>query len=320
MKEIELQLDLLDDSDRSFAFSCGRDASALMRSLQAAGQLMPIAVRERAGGDQLVHGWQRAACLRALGADSVKARVFSADELPDRSAFDLYFWDNAATRSFNFIEAGRIVLFLHERLKLADSEIIARYLPALGLTPARKILGWLLDLQKLEPPWQELIASTSIPLGQVQVLLGFTADDRQTLWPLLAELRPGSNKLREMLALLQEIASRDRLPVTKLLDNSSITEVLNRSQLSRPQKVEVLLAALRRLRNPRLFQARRRFDQAVARLSLPDGVRLSPASDFEDSTVALQFRFASPEQLRLAAEKLLAAAASDNLRKLFEPG
>lgn len=314
----QIQPAQIDVRDKFFRHSFQRSIEPLLKSIREVGILNPVILRRTGKKLQVVHGFSRVSAARRIRLKKIPAKVFSKKELPDREAFDLAFFDNASTRSFNLIEQAMAVSILANRIRMSEDLIVGKYLPAMNLNPGKKIFRDLLSLSKLESPWQKVLIEHGIPLKNAVMLSEMSRDHRKSLLPIIRELRPGTNKFRELIRLVMDIAAREESSMDLVFSAADMGKILSSEKLSRPQKLDAVLDILRKRRYPRLAELNKKFQQAKSRLNLPDSASLRSYPNFEEAEFMLSLNISNPEELRELAEKLKEAADDDALKEILK--
>jgi ParB/RepB/Spo0J family partition protein len=318
MQRRDILLERINLRDKSFLHSFQRPLDKIMRAIRHAGIINPVVLRRKGKALQVVHGFSRVAACRRLGLTNVPAFVYSEKELPDREAFDMAFFDNVTTRSFNLAEQAMAMKTLSGKINLPQDEILGKYFPAMGLNPSRRILEDLLKLSKLNSQWLKIIVDQDIVLKNAAMLLELNDDDRSSLLPLIQELRPGTNKFREILRLLTEIAAREEISIKDLISGQGFKGMRANSKTSVPQRLDAFLKLLRERRYPLLHELNRKFLKAKNKLNLPESAQLKPYPNFEEPECIISLSFKTPEQMREIAEKLKQAAEDEALKEILE--
>jgi hypothetical protein len=320
----ELTLGAIDEADRTFCMTFGGNLGNLERSIAAVGQTSPMHVRSLDGDRyQLVTGFRRAEVLRRLGRTLVLAAVYSREELPDAKAARLAVFDNIGVRDYNLVEQAHAVELLLGMGGMADAEVLNSVLPAWGLKPHGQVLQRLRRLLVLEEEQLELIAAEGWPARSVLPLCSWREDARETFFEVVQALRPGANKLAELVTWLEEIAlQRDRSIESVMVD----LKLRSRSKdevLSPPERLRQVREVVRRARYPTLTRMERRASELVGKLHLAPYVTVRPPEGFEGDAYEARFSFASPEELGRVGRRIVEASddpSAEELRSLLTEG
>jgi hypothetical protein len=96
-----------------------------------------------------------------------------------------------------------------------------------------------------------------------------------------------------------------------------VDQLLEDDRLSGPQKIERVRHQLRARRYPRLHAHEQQFQDALRRLRLPPQISWQPPPYFDGHQYQVSFRFATDEELRHIAQRLLDAACGPEIEKLL---
>lgn len=320
MRYIKLKAKDIDLKDKTFLHSFARPTDDLCLSVRKAGILNPVVARRMRGRIQLVHGFRRVAAAARLRLKTLPACLYTQKELDDYKAFDLAFFDNVVTRPLNLAEKAMAANILVKRLKLDRDEIIGSYLPAMGLDPAWKILDELLAVADIKSAEKKALVKAGASLKSAAMFARLKPEDRKAFMPVLEELRPGTNLFREIIPLVQDISAREGKGIPEVIQSPEILKLMQAENLSTPQKLEAVMAALRQMRYPLLHEMNQRFELARSRLGLPMTVRIRPSPNFEETECRISMSFSTRKELRELAAKLLEASENEALKTLLDSG
>jgi ribonuclease D len=147
--------------------------------------------------------------------------------------------------------------------------------------------------------------------------LRLSSADGEALLALAQELRLGENQLRDLWDWAEEVAERDGTALRQVLACESIASV-RRSSVGRSDKLKRLKAALRRLRLPGLTEVEDRISALVQELHLPANAVCRLPEFLEGDEVRIEITARNPAELRAAAARLQAAAATQACARIFE--
>ncbi|MFQ5894090.1 MAG: ParB N-terminal domain-containing protein [Nitrospinota bacterium] len=320
----ELNLEAIDEADRTFCLSVGGSLGALERSITAIGQTSPVHVRPLDGVRfQLVTGFRRVGVLRRLSRPRAVAAVHSLEELPDTAAARLAVVDNLGVRAYNLVEQARAVELLLGVGGLRDAEVVREVLPALGLQAHGQVLQRLRRLLELEEPFLEVIAREGWPARAVLPLCAWRPEARRAFFEVVRALRPGANKLSELAGWLEEIALREDQPISSVIADLELHTHATNEAIPTHERLKGVRNAVRNARYPTLTEMERRAGELTSKLALGPAVTVRPPEGFEGEAYEARFTFGSPEDLK-AIGSLLSEAAADpaaaELRRLLIEG
>ncbi len=265
-----------------------------------------------AGLYRIISGFRRiAACVR-LGMDVIPARLHRGTDL-DRALAAVA--DNALCRPLSLIESSRALRLL-ERFA-PDPKALPALAAAAGLPGSAEWIRKTRPLCDLPEPIRRGVADGAIPLAMALSLARLDPADGSTLARLFRDLRPGLNKQREILLMAREIALRDGIALTAVLNAPEMTAAIEDPGRDRNQRAEALRALLRARRYPALSAAEAAFERDRRRLSLPPEIRLAPPPAFESGRFTFQLEFSTPAELARHIETLRELSRADALIRIL---
>lgn len=300
-----------------FRLSWGFDLSGLRASLARVGQVSPLVLQPQKGRYHLVCGLRRRLALRELGRREFTALILPETMTPQET-FLLALEENLGHRRFN--DAEKALALNHLAAWFEPPELTAEYLPRLGLPPRQEVLDRFLALPRLGPKGLSALARGDLDPESGELLLSLDPPDRAAVLALLAQLRPGLNKRRQILTWLLEISLTEQVPPGEVLAADDLRAVLEDPKLGRREKEKRFRHLLRLRRYPRLTAAEKEQAALLGRLDLPPNVTLIPPRNFEGLGFTLQLSFADLEDLRAALKTANRLAASPDLAALLELG
>jgi len=303
--------DAVDTADGLTDFSRGADPPGLRPSIAAVGLTHPPVLTRHGAGYRIVSGHRRVRAARALGLPTLPANL--PDTAPDdeaRLAFNLT--ENRAHRQYSDIETAAILSRLH-RAGSGEARIIEQYMPILGLERSKKLLDDFLNTGKFADSLQQLLHDAGIPLRVYAPMFRWDDASRERAATVFAALRPGVNKWRELLLLIDETAGRDGVSPAALLDREDIRAALQSDEAPYDAVREVL----RHHRFPTLSQMQKKVWLAMDQLKLDERTRLCVPENFEHETIKIELAFKTEKELAAQVERLTKAAGSQAMRDLI---
>lgn len=147
--------------------------------------------------------------------------------------------------------------------------------------------------------------------------LGLSEVDREALLELARGLKLGENHLRDFLDWLQEIALRDGVSFSDVLNGAALSRISSDPRLSRNDKLKRMKEELRRLRFPRLARLEEEIQRRVQEMKLGPRIRISFPPGLEGGELTVQMKAASHETLRKLIEELAEALEKRAMREIF---
>ena len=224
--------------------------------------------------------------------------------------------DNLPHRCYSDIEKGLIILKLTEA-GMAEEAIINDFLPLLELERSKKLLADFRKTRGFSSGLNKLIHEMNIPLRVFSVLSGWDDADRVQAEKILAALKPGVNKWREFLELIDETACRDNINPCEILSREEVRSVMNKDRMPPHEKYDAVLQLLTEWRYPTLSDLRKKFLLALDKLDLDRRTKVRVAKYFENDEIKIELRFTRQQELLEQVEKLAGSAGSEAMKELI---
>ena len=299
MRAIEkIPIDQIDLSDETFSVNFMPDLQGLRSSIEAIGLIQPVFLRKKSEGYQIVCGFRRVSVMKEVGKSEIESRVFEEKEMDEFQLFFLSLHENLTTRGFNTVEKAIALDKLVHRFQVDQTMIVKTFLPLFSLEPNEKILNTFLSLARMEDQVKRYILKEKVSRSNIRVLSNFTSEDRMALLPLFSSLKLGENRLREMLALLEEISRRDQTWVRDIVNRLEIQAILSQKELTPSQKTDRMKKVLTELRYPKLNQMEKEFEKKRKDLNLPSNISIHHQPFFEGKGLRIEFQFETVEEYR----------------------
>jgi ParB-like chromosome segregation protein Spo0J len=314
----EVKLEAVDLEDERFRISEDLDPARLEESLRRVGQLHPVQLLPGENSKFLVIcGFRRLRALRKIGHLSAWARIWSDSECDPLAALHIAIWDNLSHRELNPLEIARALSSLKNLCSVPPETLVEKYLPLLGLKPHKNVLRGYLALHGAHPQIRLMLQDGRVTLSTAERLSAAPPDFQEKAAEVFEKARWSASAQREMLELVEDLASIWECGPVAVFDKEQVAAILNDERLSAFEKGHQIRELLYRWRNPRLSAAGERFLSERKRLDLPAWVRLSPDPFFESPRMRVEFDVASAQGFRDIAETLQRAARNPALEGLF---
>lgn len=314
-----LQLSNLNLADDSYRITFQPRLNALKGSIKAVGLIQPISVRHTQEGTfQIVTGYKRVLVLQELERQTIPAVVYEPGDLSPTQAFLWNLHDNAITRPLNVIEKSTALVKLSHFYSIPEEELVKQFLPLLDEEPSYKILHQLLSLASLTEPLKNHVVTNNVALSSASRIAEFTPSTQQALLPVLTHIRPSTNKLNELLALIREVSARDGLSVEEILSRYQLLKLVADPNAAPADKVRALRQALRGIKLPQLTERQRQLAELINSLDLPESARLVADPYFESQKMKLEYQFSQPEELSHLIAKIQEAFNKQQWQQIFE--
>ncbi|MCJ7547549.1 MAG: ParB/RepB/Spo0J family partition protein [Deltaproteobacteria bacterium] len=303
----KIPLTKIDVDDTTFLITFMPDLEPLVASIKLVGLLEPLILREKTDKTyQIVCGFKRVEALRLLAIGEAAAFVYQQGELDDFQALLLTIGHNL-TRSLNLVEKAQAL----EKLLafgVPAREAIDRYLPLFALQPHMSLLKQVIDLLALESGLREYLVGEGLSLSAAAHLLDLDQEGQKAILSLLAALRPGENRIKEIISFLREISLRDGQPILSLLSRKDIVKLLADWQTPRPQRLEQLRRIIKQMRFPLLTAMEERFAAYKQSISLPPQISFHHPPFIEGEEFRMELRFKDFRSFRTLVASLCRVA------------
>ncbi|NWF93982.1 MAG: ParB N-terminal domain-containing protein [Syntrophaceae bacterium] len=294
----KIPLEQIDLSDETFSVNFMPDLKRLRSSIEEVGLIQPVLLRERPNGYQIVCGFRRVSIFRDLGRPEIEAGILKEKERDDLNLFSISLHENLTSRGFNTVEKAIALAKLVQQFQVDPVVVTRTFLPLFSLEPHGKILGTYLSLAEMEDEVKRYVLKEEVSRFNIRILSSFGSEGRKALLPLLASLKLGENRLREMLTLLEEISLRDRIEVKDILHRPEMETLLAEKELTPSQRAERVKKFLLSLRYPRMREIEENFENRRKRLDLPSAVSIRHVPFFEGKGLRVEFQFEKMEEYR----------------------
>jgi ParB-like chromosome segregation protein Spo0J len=311
----EVPLAAVDLDDHPFHVPPFQDFNHLLPSLKEVGLLAPPWLRRRVDGRfQVVAGLKRLRAAARLKWEKIPARTLPPGT-GDKRCLLIVIYDNAFSRGFNLLEqailASRLLAYFDRQ------EVAGRFLPVLGLPPAKAFLDKLLHLAALEEPFRELAAQGRMALAPGARLARWEPADRAAALPFLEQLPWTQSQQEELLAAAELLARREGRSIREIF-SSGIAQYLDQSSGPPADRARNLRRRLHRRLSPRLAAAQENFQTVLGRLGLRSHprVRLEAPPAFEGEDFRLEIKFRNRAELHQLLDGLWQLAHEEGFSPL----
>jgi hypothetical protein len=146
-------------------------------------------------------------------------------------------------------------------------------------------------------------AERRLPEKHLERWLAMGGADRCALLRVARALRLSTGAMVTALTMLQEIATRERCSIELILARDPIARAIKGSG-SAPARASAFLAVLKAMRYPRLTEAARRLEAAIAQLGLPRGITISLPKDLNSDQIRIELEARDGAELKRLIEAL----------------
>ena len=313
MKNVsEISLTDIDGENRLTDFSLDGCPEKLMDSIKVIGIRHPISVCPSGDRYSIISGHKRFQAASRSGLTRISAFIIS--EMDDAARLTINLNENFGHRHYSDIEKGNILNKLGQA-GINDETIIREYMPLLELERSKKIFLDLSGIKSLSPRMQILLHRSGVPAKTFQTF--YKWDSLTEAENLFSALKPGVNKWRDLLELVDEVAARENTTPGKVLSRGDIQKILTAPELQAPKKYDEIHKLLHDLRYPVLSDMRKQVARALDAMELDDKTRLRFQDTFESNELKLELKFQSEKELSRQVEKIFKALQTGSVEKLI---
>ncbi|UCF72934.1 MAG: ParB N-terminal domain-containing protein [Deltaproteobacteria bacterium] len=295
-KASKVEISDIDLAPGPFSMSFHFNLEPLKASINRFGVLNPPYLLKNSDSRfTVVAGYRRLLAVRELGWTDILCQI-APDTFRPFKALLLNLSDNITHRQLNTIEKAMVLKRLTRFLK--REEIIADFMPIIGIRANKQTLELFLGLEELEEAIRASVAMERLSLRVAGLMRSIARDDRLRINDLLTSIKWSFNQQWEATQWIIEIASREGCSIKDVIDGGEITEVLNSQRMNNPQKVRSIVKTLRARRFPTLVETEKLFRKGLSHLSLPLGVKIIPPPFFEGVGYRLEIVFTKGQELK----------------------
>ncbi len=308
----EIPLTDIDAEDRLTDFSLDGCSEKLTDSVKAIGIRHPISVRPSGNRYAIVSGHKRFQAAPRAGLTSVPA--FIIPEINDASRLVINLRENFGQRNYSDVERG-ITLHKIKCAGVSNATVIKEYMPLLQLERSKKIFADLSSVATLSCKLKKLLHHGGVPLKTFSTLYKWNEASRAAAENLFSIMTAGSNKWRELLELLDEIAAKENTTAEIILSHDEIKKIL--ATPTAPRQYDEIREHLYRRRYPVLSDLKKRVARALDEMDLDDKTRFKFQETFESNELKLELKFQNEKELSRQVEKIFRALQSGAAEKLL---
>lgn len=312
---ISVPLSDLDLNDRLTDFSLNPNGcpEKLLDSVKEVGIRHPISICSANKPYKIISGHKRVQATIKAGLTNIPA--FLVPTMDDALVLNLK--ENFALRHYSDIEKGCILNKLIAE-GIEEDTIIDLYMPLLELERSKKIFQDLILVEKIDSGLQKLLHRSNVPVKVFQVFFSWNNENQEAAEKFFSVTRPGVNKWRDLLELIEEIATRDNTSPKEVFSASATIEILQDNNLTPPQKYDRVHQALQQKRYPVLSDLKKQVARALDEMKLDDKTRFKYQEAFESDEMKLELKFRDERELSQQVEKIFQALQSGSIEKLIK--
>jgi ParB/RepB/Spo0J family partition protein len=307
----EIQLKDIDHDDRLTDFSMDGCPEKLLDSVKVIGIRHPISVFPSGKRYAIVSGHKRFQAAPRSGLTSIPAFIIPEIEDAERLVINLN--ENFGHRHYSDIEKGNILNKLKDA-GIGEETIIDNYMPLLELQRSKKIFRDMSRVSELSQKLKKLLHRAGVPVKTFCMF--YKWDNLAAAESLFSNLKLGANKWRDLLEIVDEVATREDTTQGDILLRDDIQKILTASDI--PQQYDQIQKILFELRYPVLSDMKKQVARAQDEMELDDKTRLKFQETFESDELKLELKFQSEKELSRQVEKIFKALQSGSVDKLIK--
>ena len=314
----KVKLKDIDSEDDIFSISFPKIIDTLKSSIQEIGLLTPLILRSKKSSLQIISGYRRVFILKELCVDFIPAYIFKDGELDNKEALKLGIFENLYTREINHIEISNYLLKLEKDLSIGPEKLIETYFPLFGLETSMFIFKKYISLQSLIEGLKILAVAKKFPLKTLAKLSLLPDKDQESFLELATGLSLGLNLVNECLTLLEEIAARDRISISDLLQDNTVKDIMSIEDISRDMKTKLIISMLKEKRYPHIHDFKKSIKKNIKNLNLPNEIAIDIPENLEGGVISMRFKFRNKKEYQNILNKLIKISDSEDFSKILE--
>jgi ParB/RepB/Spo0J family partition protein len=308
----EIPLTDIDREDLLTDFSMDGCPEKLMDSVKVIGIRHPICIYASRNRYSIISGHKRFQATSRAGFTTIPA--FIVPELNDASRLIINLNENFGQRHYSDIEKGCILNKLTQA-GVSDETIIEDYMPLLELERSKKLFSDLSGVEKLAQKLKILLHQAGVPVKTFNTFYKWGSLTKAE--SLFSILKPGVNKWRDLLDLIDEVAARENTTQENIISRNDIQTILTSSDLPTPKRYDHIHKTLHNLRYPVLSNMTKQVARVLDEMELDEKTRLRFQDTFESNELKLELKFQSEKELSQQVEKIFKALQSGSVEKLI---
>lgn len=307
----------VDSDDKKFWIKTPRDCTLLALSIKNIGLVNLPVLQEKANGKfRIICGFSRIAACHVLEMSQVEARIIDS-RVSDQKCACLAISENASQGPLNLLEQSRAISMLGPDLPVKERLPIIKKTLFLPENQNQRYLEQIESLCKMIEPIQAGIESGAIAFAMALKLDKLEQDHAKAFARLFKRLFLSLGKQRDVLTLVKEIAAREEMSISDVLNCPDIIDILEHEKTDTNQKARNIRLYLKKRRFPNLTLAKEVYDQEIKGLELPQGVRLEAPPHFEGTIYELKISFKDIDSLIKNKDIIKKITEKPEIRKIL---
>ena len=323
MKDIEkslknIKINTIDFNDTTFVFTFPVKIEEMTESIKKIGLLNPVILFEYDNKYKIISGFKRVSVCKSLCFDTIPAFVLESGSISELRAFMIAVHDNISIRKLNTVEKSIVLNKLKNYHNLKRDEIINDIMPIIGLEQSEKLLECYLALSEIDNDLKEHIVKREIPIKTSSLIASVSKDKLPLISEIIIKLNLGTNKIKELIYLIDEITDRDNIDTGKLRSDLNLDKTIEDERMTLSQKWERIVSSLRGKRFPMWSKIEKKLLRNISSLSLPQNLNLSYPPYLEGYKLRIEVDFSTSGELQGIGQKLIDISKKKELSEIIK--
>ncbi|NLD36537.1 MAG: ParB N-terminal domain-containing protein [Desulfatiglans sp.] len=311
---LSVDIDHFSDQPGTFCMSYGFDNSKLVKSIDTIGLINhPCIIKSKNQPIEVITGYRRILALKELNVKEVFCFDLTDSGLTSYQILMFALHDNLYTRELNTVEKSMVIRMLHELVK--DSNLICEVCSLIKVN--KKDYPVFLKINMLDDSIKQYISNDILNIKIIESLIRMDKEDILLISNLVNKLKLSYSYQLQFIDYTSDISRIKKSPISILLNDENIQEVLRDEKKNIPQKAKEFMDYLRLMRNPNISRYKDIFEKKVKDLQLPENVRIQNPQFFESKGYRMEIDFNNGEELK----KVLSEITDEkyNLQNIKDP-
>ena len=267
---------------------------------------------------EIITGHRRIKICRMQNQGQLDAYILETPLEPS-AAIRFSLIDNLQHRVYTDIEKAAILEKLNGvEVTDEDEKIIKEYMPLLGLQRSKKLFLDYLTIKSFNFNLRQLLHDLRVP-AKVWSLIGkWTEEDLSAVEKVFSILKPGINKWRDLLELVDELARIENSTPASILNAEGIQSILMMGDLQSHEKYDRIHRNLDARRNPIMSDLQKKVAMLLDEMALGPQTKIRALDSFEEGEIRIEVRVRDQDRLIAEIKKLDHAARTDAMKKLIQ--
>lgn len=193
-------------------------------------------------------------------------------------------------------------------------------MPQLGLDPSGYLFDRITSVASLEDQIKEMIVSKELPIHVGEYFLHFKPHERLRLAELINDFGYGTNKIKEFLTMVRELALKDGTNPLDIFLDEKIKATIDNPEISGNQKGMLIREQLKKRKYPSLAMLEEKSSEFIKSANLSPEIKLCLSDFFEEKKMKLEITLKQADELSSIIRKLCSLEERKELENFFNLG